>query len=277
MPANTSGDLTTTGSVSLTKPITDTIVNVALSGTYGTVTFVLEANIDGTNWFPIFAVRADTMAVVTGTISPTDDTERMWRVDGTGIAQVRARVTAISTGTATFTLQSASYVGIPFSVNSTTTGTSLAAQTFTGDVTLSGGSDLIMSGTTGQSEIILTDNLADALSIKISGGNDFMSFTSTDAGETINIASDLTFADAKNIVVNATTGTKIGTATTQKIGMWNVTPVVQPVANTDTTTGAAGGTTAVYLNTTFVGPSGSSAYTIGGIVKALKAVGIIAA
>lgn len=87
----------------------------------------------------------------------------------------------------------------------------------------------------------------------------------------------ITMADAKNIIVNATTGTQIATATTQKLGLWAATPVVQPVANTDTTTGAAGSTTAVFLNTTFTGPSGASAYTIGGIIKALKAVGILAA
>ena len=44
----------------------------------------------------------------------------------------------------------------------------------------------------------------------------------------------LTMGDATNIAVNATTGTKIGTATTQKIGFWNVTPVVQPTAYTQT-------------------------------------------
>jgi hypothetical protein len=37
----------------------------------------------------------------------------------------------------------------------------------------------------------------------------------------------LTIADACNIAVNATTGTKIGTAASQKIGLWNATPVVQ--------------------------------------------------
>ena len=37
----------------------------------------------------------------------------------------------------------------------------------------------------------------------------------------------LTMADAGNIAVNATTGTKIGTATTQKLGFFNATPVVQ--------------------------------------------------
>lgn len=40
--------------------------------------------------------------------------------------------------------------------------------------------------------------------------------------------SDLFFADAYNMNFKTTTGTKIATATTQKIGFWNVTPVVQP-------------------------------------------------
>jgi len=43
----------------------------------------------------------------------------------------------------------------------------------------------------------------------------------------------LTISDASNVVVGSTTGTKIGTATTQKIGFFNATPVVQPAAATD--------------------------------------------
>lgn len=41
---------------------------------------------------------------------------------------------------------------------------------------------------------------------------------------------NITMPDAGNVVTNATTGTKIGTAVTQKIGFWNATPVVQPAA-----------------------------------------------
>lgn len=37
----------------------------------------------------------------------------------------------------------------------------------------------------------------------------------------------ITMADAQNIVLNTTTGTKIGTATSQKLGFFNATPVVQ--------------------------------------------------
>lgn len=52
--------------------------------------------------------------------------------------------------------------------------------------------------------------------------------------------STLTFADAKNMAFNTTTGTKIGTGTTQKIGFWNATPVVKP-----TVTGSRGGNAAL--------------------------------
>lgn len=44
----------------------------------------------------------------------------------------------------------------------------------------------------------------------------------------ITLGDTITIADAKNIVLNATTGTKIGTATTQKLGFFNSTPITQP-------------------------------------------------
>ena len=51
-----------------------------------------------------------------------------------------------------------------------------------------------------------------------------------------------TFADANDIAVGTTTGTKIGTATTQKLAFYNATPVVQPAAVADITTTATAGT-----------------------------------
>lgn len=41
-------------------------------------------------------------------------------------------------------------------------------------------------------------------------------------------------ADATNFEFNVGTGTKIGTATTEKLAFWNATPIVQPSANADT-------------------------------------------
>jgi hypothetical protein len=49
----------------------------------------------------------------------------------------------------------------------------------------------------------------------------------------------LHLADAGDITVGTTTGTKIGTATTQKIGFYNATPVVQPTAVADATDAAS--------------------------------------
>ncbi len=50
------------------------------------------------------------------------------------------------------------------------------------------------------------------------------------AGETL--TGDLTLS-THNIITDTTTGTKLGTATTQKIGFYNATPIVQPGATTD--------------------------------------------
>jgi hypothetical protein len=58
---------------------------------------------------------------------------------------------------------------------------------------------------------------------------------------------------------------------------WGAAPVAQPASpagNVHTPT--PGSTTAVYVNTTFDGSIGSTAYTLGDIVKALKTIGIIA-
>lgn len=79
------------------------------------------------------------------------------------------------------------------------------------------------------------------------------------------------------IVSDATTGIKIGTATTQKLGFYNVTPVVQPPASADVTGFAAGAGTTAKSDSVWTGASGASAYTVGGIVTALKALGLLAA
>tara|TARA_R100001443_G_scaffold117412_1_gene142299 strand:- start:466 stop:1707 length:1242 start_codon:yes stop_codon:yes gene_type:complete len=56
------------------------------------------------------------------------------------------------------------------------------------------------------------------------------------------IDTNITISDAVNIVTNTTTGTKICTATTQKLAFWNATPVDQPAAVTDLTVTASSGT-----------------------------------
>jgi hypothetical protein len=58
--------------------------------------------------------------------------------------------------------------------------------------------------------------------------------------EALRISNDrsITVSDGGNVVLGTTTGTKIGTGTTQKIGFYNATPVVQPTAVADATDAA---------------------------------------
>jgi hypothetical protein len=46
----------------------------------------------------------------------------------------------------------------------------------------------------------------------------------------LNLSGNKTVFDGVNLVLGTTTGTKLGTAVTQKLGFWNATPVVQPAA-----------------------------------------------
>ena len=55
-------------------------------------------------------------------------------------------------------------------------------------------------------------------------------------------ANAITIGDAVNVVLNTSTGTKIGTATTQKLAFFNATPVVQQSAIANITTTASSGT-----------------------------------
>jgi hypothetical protein len=59
------------------------------------------------------------------------------------------------------------------------------------------------------------------------------------------------------------------------VGFFSTSAVGQQTSAGNTTTTSAGSTTAVYVNTTFPGASGSTAYTVGDIVSALKAYGLL--
>ena len=62
----------------------------------------------------------------------------------------------------------------------------------------------------------------------------------------------ITVGDAVNFVLNATTGSKIGTATSQKLGFFNATPVVQQSAGTAATDAASTQTLANQLRTSLI-------------------------
>jgi hypothetical protein len=69
---------------------------------------------------------------------------------------------------------------------------------------------------------------------------------------------------------SGTNGTKLGTATTQKIGFWNATPIVQPTTAVAAAILVGGGGTTLTDTDTFDG------YTLQQIVKALRNTGLLA-
>lgn len=99
------------------------------------------------------------------------------------------------------------------------------------------------------------------------------------AGNAVTLAMSATVidvTDAVNFKTGTTTGTKIGTATTQKLGFWNATPIAQPSSTGEATGFTAGAGTAVNDASTFTGNVGATAYRISDIVKHLKNIGVIA-
>jgi len=139
------------------------------------------------------------------------------------------------------------------------------------------GLNVIFDGTdTGDNKITLTDNLASALDITEST-NSYLKFTTTNTGEKVVFGKDLDISGDHDLIIGTSTGTKIGTAATQKIGFFNATPIVQPAGSGTSTVASAGsGATTVKNDTTFQGTGSGAAYTINDIVKALKDLGLLA-
>ena len=65
---------------------------------------------------------------------------------------------------------------------------------------------------------------------KITDSDNLEWFKLTYSGKVLSIGANISFLD-KNIALSATTGTKIGTATSQKLAFYNSTPIVQPSGN----------------------------------------------
>lgn len=78
------------------------------------------------------------------------------------------------------------------------------------------------------------------------------------------------FYAGRDIIVNSSGGMKIGTATTQKLGFWDATPIVQPTTGVGTASFTANSGTAVNDASTFDG------YTLKQVVKALRNEGLLA-
>ena len=106
----------------------------------------------------------------------------------------------------------------------------------------------------------LTADSATVTSLSVSGAASFASNVDITASGDLTLdgitATSLavsglsSFSDAVDLIdadiqLHTTTGTKIGTATGQKLGFWNVTPVVQPTNGSQAAVAISAGTTAL--------------------------------
>jgi hypothetical protein len=80
----------------------------------------------------------------------------------------------------------------------------------------------------------------------------------------------ITLGAGRHIVFDTATGSKIGSATTEKFAFWNATPIVQPTTAIAAATFVTNTSGILNDSATFDG------YTIGQVVKALRNVGILA-
>ena len=146
------------------------------------------------------AVTADALAITLTSVNAltlTDGTATM-ALGGTGATSLAGATTVDLDCTGAMSLNSSGgviNVGNDAVEQNINIGTGAAARTIT------------VGNTTGETEIILDSG----------------------TGE-VKLNSSIIFADAKNIQLNTNTGTKIGTATGQKIGFFNATPVAQQSA-----------------------------------------------
>lgn len=90
--------LTTTGSQALALK-GGSLCLVAVYGTYTGVSLTIEGTVDGSNWFPVNALKRDSGLIQNGVTVLASNASVSYTVGAGALAQVRARVTAISTGT----------------------------------------------------------------------------------------------------------------------------------------------------------------------------------
>lgn len=74
----------------------------------------------------------------------------------------------------------------------------------------------------------------------------------------------------RNIIANSAGGVKLMTDPSQKLGVWNATPIVQPTTSIGAASFTAGSGTGVNDDSTFDG------YTVGQVVQALRDTGLLA-
>ena len=87
---------------------------------------------------------------------------------------------------------------------------------------------------TTQGDLIRGNSAGNAERVALGAAGTLLISNGTDAVWSASLTHDTTLAEGVDLAVGTTTGSKIGTGATQKLGFFGVTPVVQPSALTQT-------------------------------------------
>lgn len=125
------------------------------------------------------------------------------------------------------------------------------------------GGDAAVTGTATVEDLAVTDDAVVGGDLAVTG--------------VTSLTGDVTLVTGCDFILGTSgAGTMIGTGATQKLATFGATPIAQPSSVGQTSGFTAGAGTAVLSDSTFTGGTGTKAYTIGDLVKHLKALGLIA-
>jgi hypothetical protein len=160
-------------------------------------------------------------------------------------------------GTATFRL-------LPFGSDCYFDNTTSGAHIFR----YSSGTEVFRLSPTTQTGLLTVPSAAvKGLSIKAASAQTANLFETQDSASATQLA---IAANGRDFILDTTTGSKIGTATTQKLGLWNATPIVQPTTAVTEATFVVNSGGSIHPSSTFDG------YTIAQVVRALRNIGALA-
>lgn len=168
---------------------------------------------------------------ITGVYSITQFTSSNWSFNNVGVGYVGSTF-SIGTTSAPNTLSFGNAGNNSIGIVATASGTvgralTIAAGSTVANTNIAGGSLTLNAGLasgTGTSNIVFQTGQSAASGV----------LQTLTTRLTIDNVGDFTFADGVDFIVGSTNGTKFATATTQKIGFYNATPIVRPSAYTQT-------------------------------------------
>jgi len=236
--ANLTGHVTSTGNAAVLGSFTSAQLSTAVSDDN-------PAYVGAANTFSLGQTFSS--AITYGGVALSNS------VTGTGSMVLSASPTFTGTLTASTVTASASVQAGATSNIRWTASTTLNTQNTAGTAT-NGWLTITNTAATGLSGVILGDNTTSYPALVPSGsggtlGIKLASDGTTDAPLTasnitasgthtvvgastltglLTVNGGITYGDAQNCAYGSTTGTKLGTATSQKIGFWNATPIIQP-------------------------------------------------